>query len=456
VRALTDEAEAVGEAAASAEDVAALWEAYGPRIFAFCHRVLGHTGLAADATQDAFLLAHEELGRLGGSEEAFAGAVFRAAHTTSFDLLPRAAHPEPRAQRSLSAAAGRLRPQQRAALALAGLEGLSHAGIASALGIEKAAVPALLGRARLRLYDELHGTAVAAAAVRAPDCEDMLPVLAAGVDGELEGTEATWADPHVERCATCPRTIRAMTQAAGTYAAWSPAAAPSWLRAATLADADDVPAPAAEAAPVRRGRGRAAAATRSALGATLATAASATLLVGAARSLHEDEEALGGARLAVASPSVAMATVSALSSARHGGRGRQGAGGRALRARRTVSVTVPASGSPTPVSGSPTPAPASPTPARRPATATPTPVAPAAGGALTAPGAPATQDAPQATTDAPTTTAVAASASAPSAPPPAAAIAAAPLPAASAAPVPVAPDGADGDAACDGHDGRRG
>ena len=74
-----------------------------------------------------------------------------------------------------------------------------------------------------RLHDELHGTALAAAAVRSPDCEDVLALLAAASDGELGPTDAGWADPHVASCPTCPRTRRAMDEAAAGYAAWSPA-----------------------------------------------------------------------------------------------------------------------------------------------------------------------------------------------------------------------------------------
>ena len=149
--------------------LAALWDAYGARVFAFCQRVLGRADAAADAAQDAFLLAHAELGSLARTGESFGTAVFRAARTTSHDLLARdraaggaRRGPAP----TLSAAAARLRPQQRAAVALSGLERLRYAEIAAVLGIGTEAVGAVLARARLRLHDELHGSALAAAAVR--------------------------------------------------------------------------------------------------------------------------------------------------------------------------------------------------------------------------------------------------------------------------------------------------
>ncbi|MEN3284867.1 MAG: hypothetical protein V7607_6007, partial [Solirubrobacteraceae bacterium] len=279
-----DEAELVRAAAAGepAAD-AALWDEYGPRTFAFSHRVLGESMAAADAAQDAFLIAHAELPDLQRTGEAFGIASLQAARRTSFEVLGRRRPATPRGR--LSAAAGRLRPQQRAALALSGLEGLSYAEIAAVLGIAVEAVPALLARARLRLHDELHGTALAAAAVRSPDCEDVLPLLAAAADGELDAADAGWADPHVERCPTCVRTIRAMDEAAETYAAWSPAPSPSWLRAATLADAateEETTAAPAAGASVR------AALPAALLGATCVTGAFAALLVGTARSLHDD------------------------------------------------------------------------------------------------------------------------------------------------------------------------
>ncbi|HEX6621926.1 MAG TPA: hypothetical protein VF024_19840, partial [Solirubrobacteraceae bacterium] len=80
----------------------------------------------------------------------------------------------------------------------------------------------------------------------------MLALLAAASDGELGPADAGWADPHVASCPTCPRTRRAMDQAAAGYAAWSPAIPPSWLREATLAEMGTA-APAAAAVPVALG-----------------------------------------------------------------------------------------------------------------------------------------------------------------------------------------------------------
>jgi len=301
------EAAAAGDPAA----VAALWDAHGPSAFAFCQRIVGSTDAVADAAQDAFLLVHAELASLARTGESFGVALLRAARRTSFELLARAGGTgHPRGD-GLAAAARRLRPQQRAALALAGLQGLPYAQLATVLGIGVEAVPALLARARLRLHDELHGTALAAAAARSPDCEDVVPLLAAAADGELDPADAAWADPHVERCATCTRTRRALTEAAATYAAWSPAAPPSWLRGATLAEVG-AEARVGAAVPVvpgspppRRARRRVAGTwatprpnlSVALLGATLLTVAFAALLLASVGALRQHDPFPGGARV---------------------------------------------------------------------------------------------------------------------------------------------------------------
>ena len=412
--------------------LAALWDAYGARVFAFCQRVLGRADAAADAAQDAFLLAHAQLGRLASTGESFGGAVFQAARTTCHDLRARdraagAARRGPAP--SLSAATARLRPQQRAALALSGLERLRYAEIAAVLGIGTEAVGALLARARLRLHDELHGTALAAAAVRSAGCEDVLALLAAASDGELGPADAAWADPHVASCPTCPRTRRAIDEAAATYAAWSPAIPPSWLREATLADLGaEAPAPAALAAtagPLALGgagwgaAGPGAASRRAGaawstprprlsaalLGASLLAVACAALALTQSGSLRQRDPLSGGARLPDAARSLRVAGVPA----KHQARAQQRASRRTRRTRRprqvafvaVRAVRVPSASLPSGTRGVTGTAPRRPAarPTRRPASrppATPAPTPVPASPAPPAPAAPApvTADAP--------------------------------------------------------------
>jgi DNA-directed RNA polymerase specialized sigma24 family protein len=447
VRAPTEDRELV-RAGALKDPVAAdaLWDAYGPGAFAFCHRLLGDVAAAADAAQDAFLLAHAE--RLERPEPGFGLALLGAARITSFELLGgRARSLEPRVRGVLSAAAGRLRPQQRAALALAGLQSLSHAEIAAVLSIAPERVPALLARARLRLHDEMHGTALAAAAVASPDCEDVLPLLAAADDGELEPADAAWADPHVVRCTTCPRTIRAMRGAAATYAAWSAAATPSWLRAATLAEVGTREP--ATTAPAGR-----AALPAALVSATLATAASAALLVGGARSLRPDEVSLGAARLPDAARTVQMAAIARtplLGAGHRRSRGTDGAARRIARGTARAARVV----SPAPARSAPVPRAVSrlePMRTRRPASApaapdVEAPVAPVPVGADVPADEPSTGPAVAATASGPASPA-------PSQPPPEQAAATLPPPKTVITPPPPVPAGdVDGRAPCGASDG---
>jgi DNA-directed RNA polymerase specialized sigma24 family protein len=407
--------------------LAALWDAYGARVFAFCQRVLGRADTAADAAQDAFLLAHAQLGSLARAGESFGAAVFQAARTTSYDVLARerAAGDGRRAPAStLSAAAGRLRPQQRAALALSGLEGLRYAEIAAVLGVGAEAVGALVARARLRLYDELHGTALAGAAVRSPDCEDVLALLAAASDGELGVADAAWADPHIASCPTCPRTRRAMDEAAATYAAWSPAVLPSWLGAATLGE---LGAAAPAAASPRAGgawatpRPRLSAAL---LGATLLGVAFAALALTVSGSLRQRDPLSGGVRLPDATRTLRVAGVPA-APAKRTARAHERAPRRqrsTRRPRRVAFVAVravrpapPAATTPSGTRGVTGAKPRRPAarPKRRPAPAAPAPAAPAPAAPAPAPAAPApvTADAPADELPGASTTAAAAPAS---------------------------------------------
>jgi hypothetical protein len=240
----------------------------------------------------------------------------------------------------------------------------------------------------------------------------VLPLLAAAADGELDAADAAWADPHVERCPTCVRSIRAMNEAAATYAVWSPAASPSWLRAATLADvaAETTTAAPAGAAPART------ALPAALLGATCVTGAFAALLVGTAQSLHEDGPTAGGARLPDGALSMHMATASVEALARPRARRVRREGATRSSAFVVARVAEPVGASPVAAPAAP-PAPRPrPQPKRRPA---PAPSAPAP----TPPPAPVVSDAapdePSPEADAATTTAVAATATAGAQTPPA-------------------------------------
>ena len=305
--------------------LAALFDVHGSEVYAFCHRLLGAAEPAADATQDAFLATAELAAEPGYDPADFRETLLRTARVASLELLGSRGGAG-RAGGTLSAATMRLRPQQRAALALVGLAGLGYAATARILEVHPGAVAPLLARARLRLRDEMHGTAAAAAAVQSPDCEEALPLLAAAADGELDATEAGWLRDHVAGCESCPRTQAAMGEAAATYAAWSAAAPPSWLQASTLAEFESdhavvgaaaavaVASPAAAAARSRRAGGGAAGPVSrrpglatAALGGALVIAAFALLVAVAAGPLRDGNGPNGSVAGAGGAQTVAVA-----------------------------------------------------------------------------------------------------------------------------------------------------
>jgi hypothetical protein len=206
-----------------------------------------------------------------------------------------------------------------------------------------------------------------------------------------------------------------MDEAAATYAAWSPAVAPSWLRQATLADLG-AEAPGAVGLPAADGpvspgpaRRRAAGAwttprpkrTAALLGATLLGVAFAALLLSTAGSLRQRDQAADAVRLPNAARSLQVADVPASAAARPAGRKRAARHARHARPdRRARGVAFVPMRAMRPVTSAPRPVrtrqPAggrprrpAPRPKRHPAPATPAAPAPAP----VAP-APASADAP--------------------------------------------------------------
>ena len=92
-------------------------------------------------------------------------------------------------------AVARLPERQREALELRERKGLSYERIAATLGTGSGAVAQLLERARINLYDELRGTALASIAAPSAECERALPLIAARQDAELDAGFAAGVAP---------------------------------------------------------------------------------------------------------------------------------------------------------------------------------------------------------------------------------------------------------------------
>ena len=122
-------------------------------------------------------------------------------------------------------AVARLPERQRETLELREGEGFSYEQIAERLGTGIGAVAQLLERARINLYDELRGTALASVAAPSAECERALPLIAARRDGELDGDpgEVDWLDAHLGGCERCALAEEQMAEAAAFYRGEAPA-----------------------------------------------------------------------------------------------------------------------------------------------------------------------------------------------------------------------------------------
>jgi Sigma-70, region 4 len=188
----------------------------------FCTRMLG----AGEAADQAAQIARES----GGTDrvQALAAAV-AACRRTDASGRAHARGAEPQANGDLglveavagelSRATAQLPERQREALALRERIGLSHAQIATALGVERAAVAPLLARSRLRLRSELRGSA--APPVDCSERDRALRTMALRQDGEeVSGADEDWLLDHLGNCAGCSQAHAAMLEASVCYRAW--------------------------------------------------------------------------------------------------------------------------------------------------------------------------------------------------------------------------------------------
>jgi RNA polymerase sigma-70 factor (ECF subfamily) len=248
---------------------ATLYDRYEQRIFNYCNRLLSSQDDAADATQDAFVKVLQRLPKLQDRELNFSAYLYTAARNASYDMIGRRKRAEPTEDIAEMAAGGavgmetaaleldpernamlsaqqadvrsanaRLPERQREVLALRELQEMSYDEIAEVMGMNRNSVAQLISRARIKLRDELRGTAVAAIAASSPDCERALPLLAMAGDGQLgEGDDRDFLDGHVASCDTCRVAREAMEEAGASYRAWLPLIPLWWLKNATIARA---------------------------------------------------------------------------------------------------------------------------------------------------------------------------------------------------------------------------
>lgn len=248
---------------------ATLYDRYEQRIYTFCHRLVGSEHDAADATQDAFVKVLQRLPRLGDRELNFGAYLFTAARNASYDVIgkrkkaetvdeipeygsqpvygemgdrldldPEGAAMLGALQEQVKAANARLPERQREVLALRELEELSYDEIADMLGMNRNSVAQLISRARIKLRDELRGSALAAVAAATPDDERAAALIAERMDGELTDDEdREWLEDYLRDNERGRAMVECMLEAGTSYRAWLPIVPAIWLRDAAIAKA---------------------------------------------------------------------------------------------------------------------------------------------------------------------------------------------------------------------------
>jgi hypothetical protein len=195
----------------------------------FCLRVLGSREAAAEAAETA--RAEAPAGVTGEGRIALLQAALRQCRerpdrddgeppSERAGIASSSAGLASAVARELADSTARLPARQREALALRELVQLSYEQIAEVMGIEEAAVPLLLARARLGLRAERRGGAVEQDA----PCEHReraLRVLASRQDAEPVSTEDNdWVLAHMAGCRACETAHAAMLEASVCYRAW--------------------------------------------------------------------------------------------------------------------------------------------------------------------------------------------------------------------------------------------
>jgi RNA polymerase sigma factor (sigma-70 family) len=211
-----------------------LHERYRQRLFAYVRQMLsaGSRQDAEDVLQDVFVRAYGAL-RADGREMNVRAWLYRVAHNRCIDHLrrpvPPAAEiyevsrkplhdPMEEAQRREDLARlvediSRLPEQQRSALLMREIDGLSYQDLAEALDVSVPAIKSLLVRARVGLVD--------AAQARDADCHEIRAEL---LDAYDRGVKASGhARRHMRSCDACVEYRHALRNVRRSFAALTPA-----------------------------------------------------------------------------------------------------------------------------------------------------------------------------------------------------------------------------------------
>jgi RNA polymerase sigma factor (sigma-70 family) len=264
-----------GDGAAYAE----LFERYHSRIFNYAYGLAGNREDAGDIAQEAFVRVFEALPRLTGDLN-FSAYLYRTAHNVGIDTVKHRGRFAPadalEVQREPSlrtdpervtllqeqqeqtwGAAFRLSDKHREILTLRELHDMSYQDIADVLDMPRTTVGVLLSRARLKFKEAFRMSSVDIDKL-AEECRELLPLLSAYIDDELDPAERAQVEVHLDDCAFCRLALEEMTEASRSYRALLPLLPPAalkdgvWTRIGDLLSPDEAqaaPQEQAQAAP---------------------------------------------------------------------------------------------------------------------------------------------------------------------------------------------------------------
>ncbi len=220
----------------------AIHDRYRGRLFSYARQMLPGRQDAEDALQDVFLRAYAGL-RASDRELALRAWLYRVAHNRCIDELRRPVSPPPErvelcptmddpvahadrreSLRRLIGDIRRLPDQQRSALLMRELGGMSYADVAVALGISVPAVKSLLVRARIGLVQAIEARDTA--------CSEIRTELMLAHDRRVR--PGARARRHMRDCAGCRDFRRELRGVSRQLAALGPALGPLGVLAKLL------------------------------------------------------------------------------------------------------------------------------------------------------------------------------------------------------------------------------
>lgn len=242
------------------QELETLFEKHQNGVFNFACSILKNPEDAKDVTQEAFIRAFASLPKLKDASR-FSSYLFTTTRNLAFDEIKKRSrfsspemleyeeekHIAADPQRSLllkeqrdkvRAAAENLNDEYRGTLYLKELEGMTYQEISQVMGIPKNSVGVLLLRARLKFKQEYRMSHVDIDQLT-KECQKMLPLLSAYVDGELSDEQMEKVDQHLEDCELCRSALEEMTESSKSYRAMLPLIPPATLKKDVFGKAKD-------------------------------------------------------------------------------------------------------------------------------------------------------------------------------------------------------------------------